>query len=388
MSDFHEYVTETASASDGWRASFRARVHEHVRARDHAAGTHGVAVVEWAQVKDVIYASRMGRVQERARVRDIASAATLRVASVHERVRACDSHAGATRGAVTLERVRAKESVRSGFSAFVAEVAVCRDAISGVAIGVRVTDGVRVRDGVHGAICQRTAERARIRDAISGQLKVVARTTERARARDAVSGKLDVVTRTVDRARASDGSRVQYSAQARTAEVVFVADRMHGAALDAPVQGYAWTAPVQGWAMSRYDRYPLSGPVMVDGVAYASAHDGVYALAGGDEVIHARLVTGKMDVGRGVLARPIYAYLEYEQDGLAAMTVRQTQSGQAQESWTYPLEAEPADCLTNGRFIFGRGLRGRHFSFELQLSGRRAHLDDLYVVAEATRRRV
>ena len=184
--------------------------------------------------------------------------------------------------------------------------------------------------------------------------------------------------------RLADSIAGQYHAQAATAETVYVIDHlpMSGG------EGAAWTAPVESWSMSRYDRYPFDSLVVIDGMAYGSGPDGVYALAGGDAEIAARLTTGKLDVGRGSLAHPMYAYLEYELDGQAALAVTQTQSGSGAETWDYPLDAEPADFLTNGRFIFGRGLRGRHFTFDLRLKGKRAHINELQVVADPTKRRV
>ncbi|MBX6209533.1 hypothetical protein ISD46_33795, partial [Pseudomonas aeruginosa] len=57
-------------------------------------------------------------------------------------------------------------------------------------------------------------------------------------------------------------------------------------------------------------------------------------------------------------------------------------------TYSYPLESEPADELTNGRFKFGRGLRGRHFTFTLRLTGRHGYINDLSVESAPTNRRV
>lgn len=151
--------------------------------------------------------------------------------------------------------------------------------------------------------------------------------------------------------------------------------------------GQAWTANVDTWAMSRYTPYGFSRLAVIDGVAYGEAEDGVYALYGGAEQITAQLVTGKLDLGKGQLVHPTTAYTEYQMTGAAEMDVTTTQSGMP-KTYTYILPAETADHLTNGRFIFGRGLRGRHFSFALRMKGEQGGINDLSVNVAQTKRRV
>lgn len=153
------------------------------------------------------------------------------------------------------------------------------------------------------------------------------------------------------------------------------------------LHGQAWTANTETWAMSRYDPYTFSRLAVVDGKLYGLAEDGVYALSGGTEQIEGSVTTGKIDLGEGGLVHPTSAYLEYELEGTAEMDVTTTQSGLAQ-TFTYPLAAEVANELTNGRFIFGRGLRGRHFSFTLRIKGLAGYINDLSVTSTPTKRRV
>ncbi|RSZ54114.1 hypothetical protein EJU38_05520 [Pseudomonas aeruginosa] len=153
--------------------------------------------------------------------------------------------------------------------------------------------------------------------------------------------------------------------------------------------GQAWTANVDSWAMSRYAPYTFSSLAVIDGKLYGIAADGVYALDGDSDAVAGSIATGKLDVGQGALVHPHTAYLEYEldADGTAAMDVTTTQSGSA-ATYSYPLERELADELTNGRFKFGRGLRGRHFTFTLRLTGRHGYINDLRVESAPTNRRV
>lgn len=108
----------------------------------------------------------------------------------------------------------------------------------------------------------------------------------------------------------------------------------------------------------------------------------------GLEYINSKIVTGKVDIGGGILAHPVGAYMEYElSDATSEMIVSATQAG-AVQSYGYKLIDGKADELTNGRFIFGRGLRGRHFKFELRLNGVSGHIHDLRIDASATKRRI
>lgn len=152
-------------------------------------------------------------------------------------------------------------------------------------------------------------------------------------------------------------------------------------------QGQAWTANSDSWAMSRYNPYNYNRLVVINDVLYGEADDGIYRLDQESTAVTASIKTGKMDLGRGQLTHPANAYLEYELNGGASMTVSTTQKGSEQQ-YTYMLPNEVADELTNGRFIFGRGLRGRHFAFELIMIGTHGHVNDLSIEHIPTTRRV
>lgn len=155
--------------------------------------------------------------------------------------------------------------------------------------------------------------------------------------------------------------------------------------------GQAWTSNVDTWAMSRYAPFSFNGLVVIDGILYGTRDDGVYRISGkGDEVINGKLTTGKLDLGNnGALVHPFSAYLEHELNsgGSATLDVTSTQSGIA-ETYSYMLTSKPADELTNGRFLFGRGLRGRHFSVSLNISAKHAYINDLRIESAPTKRRV
>ncbi|UIZ56285.1 hypothetical protein LZP46_07550 [Acinetobacter sp. SCLZS86] len=153
--------------------------------------------------------------------------------------------------------------------------------------------------------------------------------------------------------------------------------------------GYAWTANVDTWAMSRYQDYGFSELVVINGVLYGVAEDGVYRLDA-KEHIEGELVTGQLDLGQGQLVHPLGAYLEYELSGNSRnleIGVSATQSG-SKQTYYYLLPTEKSDHLTNGRVLFGRGLRGRHFAFEIKISGEHAYINDLNIDISATKRRI
>lgn len=148
----------------------------------------------------------------------------------------------------------------------------------------------------------------------------------------------------------------------------------------------AWTANTDTWAMSRYSDLPINRLVVINGNLYGESKNGIYQMDTGTEIVSATIETGKIDFGEA-LVHPTGAYLEYELNGSASMQVKTTQSGK-QQAFRYPLPRERADELTNGRILFGRGLRGRHFTFVLNISATHGYLNSLAINALSTKRRV
>jgi len=231
-------------------------------------------------------------------------------------------------------------------------------------------------------------------------------TIDVAEAGDWSGGRLHAAVLAVDSAALADeamdargsGSQAPAADQAHIASEVL--DHLHAAVLvsdaalaaDQVIQqgaatGQAWTANADTWAMSRWAPLQFTGLVVIDGQLFGLSDAGVHAVDT-PQPQAAVLATAPVDVGKGMLVHPLQAFLEYQlEDGAASMDVTTTQSGQA-ATYSYPLEAEPAAALTNGRFRFGRGLRGRHFSFTLRLNAKRGHINDLSVNAAPTKRRV
>lgn len=148
----------------------------------------------------------------------------------------------------------------------------------------------------------------------------------------------------------------------------------------------AWTSNTETWAMSRYEGLPVNRLTVINGVVYGESDDGVYRMDISDTTVNANVTTGKVDFGDS-LVHPSAAYLEYETDGNINMQVVTTQSGQA-TGYRYLLPRETAKKLTNGRILFGRGLRGRHFTFVLNISAKEGYINNLAIEALPTKRRV
>ena len=185
---------------------------------------------------------------------------------------------------------------------------------------------------------------------------------------------------------ASDYSVGILHAQTHITDIVLIDDEVVG---ENVVSDWAWTANTDTWGTSRYSDYPYECLVVIDGVLYGSNASGVYALDSNQE-LDAKVSTAKIDLGEGALVHPNAAYLEYALSGddkSLSISVGTSQSGD-QNSYTYRMVEEKADYLTNGRVLFGRGLRGRHFSFELSIRAEAAQINDLSVDFTKTKRRI
>lgn len=158
---------------------------------------------------------------------------------------------------------------------------------------------------------------------------------------------------------------------------------------DSKVYGQAWTANTNTWAMSRYMPYSFDGLSVINGKLYGWNDQGVYMVDQASHLIHGLIETGKLDFGDS-LVHPTAAYLEYEmsgQDKQLSIAVTSTQSGKP-ATYTYMLPNEEADHLTNGRVLFGRGLRGRHFSFAISIAATSAKINALSMDFTKTTRRI
>lgn len=323
---------------------------------------------------------------------------------VEDVAQAADEAPGRMRAAVLLaDSARVTDSL-SGARALLHEDSAQLAELVSHTIGAVLDDGATAADAVQAARTSRATsiDAARITDeAVHRTRESVADT---ATAGDAALGRLSGFSLTTDAATIAETVEDDRSAPAMLAidsarGASLVIDRLHASDLvddlalaDALMVGevgigQAWTAGVDGWAMTRYAPYAFQQLAAIDGVAYGVTEAGVFALDGGAGEIEAIVTTGKLDIGSGVLAHPIALYAQGELDGAAEVAVTTTQRGTT-EQYDYPLQMRPGPEMTAGRAVFGRGLRGARFAFELRVSGERALFNDLRIEAMPTKRRM
>lgn len=278
----------------------------------------------------------------------------------------------------------AGDGVIEAYQGFTVETAVASDQVIAIrTVSVLIQESARISDFTGQAATVLVEDQAVIAGEATGKARAKVLVAEAAYAAyEVVDARQAGAQVTTERAVAISAVLDHLAASNLVVELAAMDDAVIGGAV-----GQAWTANADTWAMSRYAPYTFSGLVVIDGLLYGMADDGVYALSSTGEVIHGEIRTGKLDVSSGVLATPHAAYLEYELDGTAEMDVTTTQSGAA-ETYTYGLPPELAGELTNGRFVFGRGFRGRHFTFALRMTGTHGYINDLSVSTAQTKRRV
>ena len=149
----------------------------------------------------------------------------------------------------------------------------------------------------------------------------------------------------------------------------------------------AWTTTADGWNMSRYYDYPNEQLIVIGDKLYGVTSNGIEELKHGAQSITAQIKTARLDLGDGGLVHPESMILEYSLDGQLSVDVGTTQTGY-QQTFNYVLRKEPSEYLTNGRVVFGRGLRGRHFEFVVNIEGSTAYINDMVINIIKTKRRI
>lgn len=189
----------------------------------------------------------------------------------------------------------------------------------------------------------------------------------------------------IDTMQLGDGTQSKLTGRTDSNDYLSLYDELK----DSKVYGQAWTANTKTWAMSRYMPYAFDGLTVINNKLYGWNAKGVFLMDVPSSSIHGFIQTGKLDFGES-LVHPTAAFLEYEMSGAAKqldIAVTTTQSGQP-STYTYMLPKETAEHLTNGRVLFGRGLRGRHFSFGISILAQSAKINSLSLEFTKTARRI
>lgn len=385
MSNYRDDTQETAVASsDTWLGL--STLTESI-GRISATLLFGLGVIhaDQATASDAVIDRANHVVVETATVSDEFTGALAGRSLVIEQARISETFS-VSHGVLHQEQATAMDQVIDRTGGLLADSAVASDEVIGQRTGYSiVTEQARVSDHSGQVVVESIEESVTADSDVMDALAAQDLIAEAAQVSDAaLDAHRSGVSPVVELATVTSEAMDALKARDLVVELAVVEDVMPG---HEAIAGLAWTANAENWAMSRYVPYGFRHIAVIDGVAYGEAEDGVYALSGGVEQIEGRIVTGKLDLGRGSLVHPTAAYLEYALSGTAEMDVTTTQAGAAQ-TYTYTLPPEPADELTNGRFQFGRGLRGRHFSFALRMTGEHGHINDLSVQTAQAKRRV
>ena len=385
MSEYRDDTQETAIISDQLVSRIAVLADETVRVAD--ALMFGVSVVhdEAFFAHDELTDNTYYVIYEQAAAHDGAIGKLFSRASTSERVKASDGTQHRI-SIATEDNISALDVTSGRAVAFLSDGFKVSDAAHATkTVSMVISDSFRAHDDVLQFGRMVIEEPAQVGDEVlirMAGVRIVA--DDNIRISDTAIGRMIRSDIAIGNIKVKDGtSGLLQAANSVNEAPIFIDDIIMGAE---NLTGQVWTANTESWAMSRYDPTTFERLTVINGVLYGESESGIYALTGRDGIIDARIQTGKVDFGE-MLAHPVAAYLEYETDGDAEMDVATTQSGNAY-SYTYRLASEWAGELTNGRFIFGRGLRGRHFTFTLRMSGGYFGINDLSIDAVQTRRRV
>jgi hypothetical protein len=252
------------------------------------------------------------------------------------------------------------------------------------------TDTLRIADSVGQLFAQTIEDTLTLSDSTADVLRAHERLEDELTVSDELSAGLVTV------GHIADGIQILDTVSDHLDAVQFVTDWLglsDSTQVDAG-SGQIWVANTDGtgWPMSRYTISATSIAVIND-VVHVTTPEGVFALDGEDEGIEAFMKTGRVNMGQQgpQLGVPVSMYLEYElasDDPLLEVGVTQYQSGASADTWTYALPTEPGETLTNGRVKFGKGLRGRHFTFDISITAQRSYLNEISVLFAPGKRRI
>lgn len=384
MSDYRDDLHDIAVASDETWLGWLALSESIARASDHVLFGVGTMVDETAHASDEI----IDRV--RTLVLEDAQASADILDHLHART-------------VIAESGRAVDRVLGRLRVLHEDTAVASDETFGRARAL-VEESAQASDEVFGQrhVVTLVMEHAKASDLVLHPHHVLVE--ESATATDAALGRARARDIVIDSAAIADAILDGYLSTALVVEHARVADEVFGQLharqqilelaliTDTVIQpgagavGAAWTANTETWAMSRYQWAAFDELAVIDGRLYGMNEEGLFALDGDSELIEAAMATAPLDLGEGLLVHPLGVYMEYELSGEASLTVEQTQSG-VRQTYSYTLPAELSQSLTNGRFVLGKGLRGRHFGLRMDLVGHAGYVNDLNIeVAPTTRR--
>lgn len=445
MSSYRDDTQETATASDDTYGRMRTIAEEVVTATATLLFGLTVLTTDTAIASDSVTDSRYQLIHESAQISDSLLGGNSTQTIINESARIRDTAIAKLHARTdVVEQAAASELISDSLRSVIVELATISDATTGInhaknttSEKAKITDTIinsvhkvsnidesftiseTLTHRVRGLIIdtaaasdtwtnQRTSavlitEQARIRDHLIGATSELIQ--DSVSVSDSTTGKLHANTSIIDSLVISDLLQQQVTYRQPLSDSLVISDTVtdhlfaktlfsdllfiEDSVIDNAATGFAWTANSDTWAMSRYQDYQFNELTVINGVLYGVSELGVYRV-NVPSPVDAQITTGKVDLGGDSLVHPLGAYLEYELGGNAkslSIGVSTTQSG-VKQSYYYPLPNERANELTNGRVMFGRGLRGRHFAFDILITGEHGYLNDLSIELASTKRRV
>lgn len=373
---------ETATAGERWFFGMAQSVNDSARAVGAPLGYSSARLEDAARLGERIMPASVAVLSDSASAGSSVRAAVRGGVVLHDGKRRRD-RLGRFDSALLRETARIRAGVfdrhGSADTDYLSDWARLRDAVfPRVSAGSILHDGYALSGSLKALYVQTADERVRASDiSVLGRGVVL---DDAAAAQSTVSAARQAVL--ADSCRVSDWVGTRADAFSVLRDDGMVSDTLH---LDG-LERIAYRVDLDGWCVSRWG-------VRADDLA--AVDNGLWLLDDGVSVpdagirVSGSLDFGLVDVSGGVLAHPVSAVLEYRRDADTelSLTVSELQSG-IMRPYRYRLAAETADALTNGRFVLGRGLRGRHFALRLDLDGSGAYINDFKIDIVPTRRRV
>jgi hypothetical protein len=384
MSNYQDDVQETLTAAESVFMGLQSVTSELGHILDTVIFVVMTLTAESAVISDALIDQRSNAIYETVSIADSVIGSLTTATLVADSSAVSDSILYST-GTLLTSALAISDSVISTVTSTSTDTANIADMIlSTRQVTSLMIEPLVISDWAYKADATTTTENLYVADTITQQLVASNLVANNLTAFDTLTSSQSITSTLFDTVHVSDSTTTLLQAISVVTEI----GEIDGTAIIDGAYQQAWTANVANWAMTRYSPFVFTQLAVIDGKGYGITPDGVYALTGGAETLNGSLVFGKLDLSGDELVHPVGSLLEYAMsNGNAYMDVTESQSG-ADVQYTYTLPAKTADKLTNNRFIFGRGLRGRHFQFTLRIAAKSAEINDLRIDMTQTKRRV
>lgn len=384
MSNYRDDTIETAVASDTTWLNVGAWIVESAKASALAFMILGFVVEDQAQASEIEFGSRGMLLIESAQAEEQYFFSHEAIQRITDTAVFKDTVFSWIQDNI-VESAQATDSDLSKVQSWVYESVAIQDTDLSHRTAYQILyDSAVLSDQAFAYVLDDTVESATINDSYYDHLSASSLVLASAQAEDSELSSYGSAEYVIESAVMNDGVTGVLQAFTLTQELAYLEDEV----ITDVLLGQAWICHSKTWAMSRYAPFGFDGLVIINGQVHLYNDQGVYVMQGSSENITAVLETGALDFG-DQLTHPTSAYLEYQLSGLDKqldIQVSTTQSG-TKQSYQYFMPAEQADYLTNGRVLFGRGLRGRHFGFKISIQAQTAHINAMSIEHIQTLRR-